>query len=174
MTIWNRARKPQCQEIVNAYIQVCNNTCMPCLSSTSLIQHGGLDNHFSDEGLFQLHYNPSIPPPQQPELELHLRCKWEWFNTSIVFIIIISFVYCPFLPIGVGHAMSLCHFISSCTASLLMLSSFKSSGLFGPSNWFSSIDLQIHSSSQCGILFSLFHVSKPSKSLFSQHRWDLF
>ena len=70
--------------------------------------------------------------------------------------------------------MSLHHFTRSCAAFSLMLSIFKSSliqacmpGLFGPSNCFSSIDLQIHSSSQNGILSPSFHMSKPSKSVFS-------
>ena len=39
-------------------------------------------------------------------------------------------------------------------------------GLFGPSNWFSSIDLQVHSSTQNGILCPLFHMSKQSSLCF--------
>ena len=98
---------------------------------------------------------------------------WTFTHTRMrMVIIIIIFVYCPFLPIGVGHAMSLRHFTRSCAASLLMLSinfqTFFNTGLPGISGFptGSSTDLQIHSSSQNGILFPLFHMSKLSKSLF--------
>ena len=56
---------------------------------------------------------------------LQSSCQIIIILVIIIIIIIIIFICCPFLPIGVGHAMSLRHFTRSCAASSLMLSIFK-------------------------------------------------